>query len=187
MCPGMIRPAVTLTLKNERGPVIPLADDWTARQDPARRVTVRRDTDGWRVEVNWKWYRPVVVRHIRVQEDACGPVKATPLTFTLQPVEDAPVIRELSLLHASKGGLFVGSWPFSQRVRAFLDVPGTVSRALVWTSGGPAAVTVRSVCGRTPAWATITATLKADPAVQASSRSGSAWSVRAARSTGDRW
>lgn len=174
----MIRPAVALTLTNERGQPIPFADDWTARQDSARRVSIRRETAGkWRVAVNWKWYAPVTLRGVRVQKDACGPVKPTSLTVRLKPLPDAPKVREFSLLYASPEGLFVAYWPHYQRMKVFLDAPG-VSPEVIWTSGDPNVATIdqsamlHSVCSRTPAWTTITATLGADPRVQATTRFG---------------
>ncbi|WP_310584841.1 hypothetical protein [Deinococcus sp.] len=142
-------------------------------------MNISRDRPGsWTVSVQRRWYRPVTVRDIRVEEDGCGPVRPTPVTIQLKPTSDAPRIREFSIFPVSADGLLVGSWPYFQRYSTALDAPSIANGAVIWSSSNPGVATIdqsgvlRSVCSRTPAWTTITATLKADPGVMVSTRFG---------------
>ena len=142
-------------------------------------MSIRRVKPGCRtVSVQRRRYQPVPVRDIRVDEDEGGPVRPTPITVRLKPTPDAPRIREFSISLSSTDGFFVGYWPFYQRYSTFMDAPSSVSRAVVWSSSDPGVATIdpsgmlRSVCSRTPAWTTITVTLKADPTVKVGTRFG---------------
>jgi Bacterial Ig-like domain (group 2) len=177
-CPGIITLAVAVTVKNERGQVLSVLEERYLTLK-ARQLSIRRDRPGsWTVSVQRRWYKPVTIRGVRVVEDACGPVRPTLLTVSLEPTLDAPSIRAFSVFPSSIDGFFVGYWPFHQRYSTFLDAPSLVSRAVVWSSSNPEVVTIdqtgmlRSVCSRTPAWTTITATLKAEPAARVSTRFG---------------
>ncbi|MVN89346.1 hypothetical protein GO986_21665 [Deinococcus sp. HMF7620] len=171
VCPGLIQPAVSVTLKNERGQVLHHAGG------SASQVTVQREGAGrYAVTVQRRWYQSVTVRGTHVLEDRCGPTRATPVTVHLRPVPGAPPIRAFIILGPTSGTSVIGFWPYFQRHRTFLDAPGSVSREVIWSSSDSAVATVdsagmlRSVCSREVGWATITATLKAEPSVQASIR-----------------
>lgn len=178
-CPGILRPAVAVIVKNERGQVLNVLEERYFTPRAAKQMIIQRDGPGsWTVSVQRRWYRPVTIRGVRVVEDACGPARPTPLTVRLKPTPDTPRIREFSVFPASTDGFFVGYWPFYQRYSTFLDAPSAVSRKVIWSSSDPNVATIdqtgmlRSVCSRTPAWTTITATLKADPSVMVSTRFG---------------
>jgi hypothetical protein len=186
VCTTIARPALAITLKNERGQVLSTFSSFgsAAPEQPV----VKRETGkifhrrlgqySYSVTVGRRWYKTATLRGIRVQEDDCGPVRPTPVTVRLQPVRGAPQIREFSLGPSSDEGFFVGSWPYFQRYSTFLDAPGSVSRQVIWSSSDPHVATIdqtgmlRTVCNRTPGWAVITATLKADLRISASTRVG---------------
>jgi Bacterial Ig-like domain (group 2) len=178
-CTSILRPAVAVTVKNERGQVLNALEERYYTPRAAKQMSIRPDGSGsWMVSVHRRWYKPVTIRGVRVQEDECGLVRPTPLTVRLEPTPDAPRVREFSVFPASVDGFFVGSWPFYQRYVTFLDAPSSVSREVVWSSSNPAVATIdqsgmlRSVCNRTPARTTLTATLKADSSVTVSTRFG---------------
>ena len=179
VCTSILRSAVAVTVKNERGQVLNALEERYYTPRVAKQMSIRRDQPGsWTVSVQRRWYRPETVRGVQVQEDECGPVWPTPMTVRLKPTPDAPRIREFSLFPSSTDGFFVGSWPFYQRYSTFLDAPSAVNRKVVWSSSNPGVATIdpsgmlRSVCSRTPGWTIITATLKADPTARASTRFG---------------
>ncbi|WP_424951182.1 hypothetical protein [Deinococcus sp.] len=170
---------MAVTLKNEHGQVLNALEKVYFTLQAAKQTSIQRGRPGsWTVSVRRRWYKPVTIQGIRVVEDECGPVRPTPITVHLKPTPDAPRIREFSVFPASTDGFFVGYWPFYQRYSTFLDAPSAVSRAIVWSSSDPGVATIdqsgmlRSVCSRTLAWTTITATLKGDPTVKVSTRFG---------------
>ena len=178
-CTAVTRPAVAVTLKNERGQVLNALEKVYFTPQAAEQMSIRRDGSGsWTVTVQRRWYKPVTIQGIRVVEDECGPVRPTPITVHLKPTPDAPRIREFAVFPASTDEFFVGYWPFYQRYRTILDAPSNVNGAVTWSSSDPSVATIdqsgmlRSVCSRTPAWTTVTATLKADPGVTVSTRFG---------------
>lgn len=167
MCPGVLRPALELIVKNERGQVLsqfgwPVTD--------AGWLKVTKTGERYTVTINRRWYQPQTISNIKVVQDDCGPAKPTRVVARLQPVPGAPVIREFRIVNVNSDNLMVvGYWPYFQRYTTFLDAPGTVSREVVWTSSRPDVATIdqsgllRSVCHREPGRTTITATLKSDP------------------------
>lgn len=167
-CPAVARPALAITVKNERGQALVGVGNMGGRNTFG--IEEQREPDGrYTVTVKRRWYKPVTTRHIPVQYDECGPVKPTPVVVRLRPTPDAPTIREFSILGADPTDrTVIGYWPYFQRYTTFLDAPGSVSREVIWTSSRPNVATVdgggmlRSVCNREVGRTTITATLKAD-------------------------
>ncbi len=171
-CPTIYIPPLVVTVKNERGQVLTTL---YPPPRPGREVgstagaKFERGTGGrYSVTVSRHWYQPQTVRNIAVQYDRCGPIKPTPVVIRLRPMPNAPTIREFCILNTDDE-LVVGSWPYFQRYKTFLDAPSSVSREVIWTSSRPDVATVdaagvlRSVCSREVGRTTITATLKADP------------------------
>jgi hypothetical protein len=167
-CPSIARPALDLIVKNERGQVLRQLS-WL---DPSDHSWLKITNDGhlYTVTINRRWYTPQVIRNIKVLYDDCGPAKPTRVVARLEPVADAPVIREFRIVNINSDDLLmVGYWPYFQRYTTFLDAPSRVSREVVWTSSRPDVATIdpsgmlRSVCSRESGRTTILATLKADP------------------------
>jgi len=168
VCAQVARPALDLIVKNERGQILRQVN-WLDASD-AGWLNVTYKGDHATVTVHRRWYKPQTIRDIKVPNDGCGPARPTGVVVRLQPVADAPVIREFRILNVnSDNRMGVGYWPYFQRYVTFLDAPGSVSREVVWTSSRPDVATIdqsgllRSVCSREGAITTITATLKADP------------------------
>ncbi|WP_165795331.1 Ig-like domain-containing protein [Deinococcus koreensis] len=169
VCTDIGRPALDITVKNERGQVLARSSDMEAWNAPWLKIDPHRD-GSYGLTVKRRWYEPQTVKNIVVQYDGCGPVRATPVVVRLRPVRGAPLIRDFRFVGVhSDNTMVVGSWPYFQRYHLFLDAPGSVSREVVWTSGDPSVATVdqtgmvRSVCSRQVGRTTITATLRADP------------------------
>ncbi|MBZ9751707.1 Ig-like domain-containing protein [Deinococcus sp. HMF7604] len=167
VCPGMLRPALELIVKNERGQVLSQFG-WPVTEAAWLKVT--KIGERYTVTINRRWYQPQTIPNIKVMRDDCGPAKPTRVVARLQPVPGAPVIREFRIVNVNSDNLMVvGYWPYFQRYTTFLDAPGSVSRKVVWTSSRPDVATIdqsgmlRSVCNREPGRTTITATLKVDP------------------------
>ena len=176
VCPAVLTPPVVVTLKNEQGLVLADASGLLFAPQREAEIRVRREGQGrYTVSVQRQWYRSVTLRRLRVEVNECGPARPTLLTIRLTPVPNAPTVRRFVVL--GPRDLRVGSWPFYQRYTAFVDAPAG-QREVVWSSSNPDVATVdqtgmlRSVCSREGGWTTITATLKTDPARQASLRFG---------------